>query len=353
MEDSEEDYDDLDTSDTSEYPSSSSCSSSTDYVNDKLYGGAATKTRLVRIDAERHLKKRLRTEVARTPNKRQASGGFVKAFVPDIYGQCCKRRCCKDFNDPKAPLLVQARKPLFDTTITRPDMREALLRNAVDLLRNYDDGRPVCNKMMCIAYSCSKSFLQPNTKRAKGTQGDANRRRSTILYSVMNWFKNEKELCDVMPDTGKYLLTYPSRIAVYERYTADCKDVTACTVCEHGRNPNARGNCGCPHAKTVYVLCTEPYFGVLWNRHYLNCQIRKHQRFSKCSFCVKWRTARNNRDKDQVLRVEAKRLLAGHYDWVHRERAEEISKVTQRACVCVRVLFVCVGRWWSRNTTHH
>jgi len=319
--------------DSSDYPSSSS--SQDNSSQEKLYGGAPTKSQLVRFDLLRLQKKRQRLEVPCTPSKRQASNGFVKAFVPDVYGQCCKRRCCKHFDDPKDPLLVSARKPLFDTTISRPEMRARLMRNAVDLLRNADDGKPVCTKMACIAYTCSTSFLLPNTKRSKGTQGDANRRRSKILYSVMSWFNKEKELCDVMPDTGKYLLTYPRKVAVYERYMADCEEVTACAVCEHGRNPAARGPCGCKHATKLYLHCAEDYFLTLWKQHFANCQIRKHQRFSKCTFCVRERTARNNRDKDQVLRQEAKRKLAGHYDWVHRERGEEINKVRVCVCVCV------------------
>jgi hypothetical protein len=76
----------------------------------------------------------------------------------------------------------------------------------------------VCINMACIAYSCTQSFLLPNTKRTKGrTQADANRARFRKMYSVMAWFDNEKELSDIMPDTGVHHFAYPRRHAVWER----------------------------------------------------------------------------------------------------------------------------------------
>ena len=313
--------------DTSDYPSSATTSDSN---LERLYRGTPTRTRLLQIDRLRVLKKRVRTEVPFVAKKKQARDGCVKAFVPRIYSQCCKRRCCKHFDDPKAEMLVLARKPLFDETLTRAAMRDALQRNAVDYLRNPDDGKPVCSKMACIAYSCSTSLLYPNHKRTRGDQGDSNRRRAKMMFSVMAWFEKEKELCDIMPDTGKFLLCYPRRHAVYERYINDCNEATACSACPLGRNPLARGPCGCPSAQKVYLKVSEPYFKTLWRKHFNNCQIRKHQRFSKCSFCVKWRGVRNNRKIDKVGRLEAKQFLCGHYDWVARERAAEIHKVTNR-----------------------
>ena len=106
--------------DTSDYPSSATTSDSN---LERLYRGTPTRTRLLQIDRLRVLKKRVRTEVPYVTKKKQARDGCVKAFVPRIYSQCCKRRCCKHFDDPKADMLVLARKPLFDETLTRAAMR--------------------------------------------------------------------------------------------------------------------------------------------------------------------------------------------------------------------------------------
>lgn len=323
--------------DTSDYPSTASDSN---LEVERRYRGTPTRTKLLQFERLRIPKKRVRTEVPYVAKKKQARDGLVKAFHPRIYSQCCVRRCCKYFDDPEAPLLVLARKPLFDETLTRADMRDRLQRNAVDLLKHPDDGKPVCSKMACIAYSCSTSLLYPNHKRTLGDQGDSNRRRAKAMFSVMAWFAKEKELCDIMPDTGKFLFCYPRRHAVYERYINDCNEATACSDCPLGRNPLARGPCGCPSAQQVYLKVSEPYFKTLWGKHFNNCQIRKHQRFSKCSFCVKWRGVRNNRKLDKAERLEAKQFLTGHYDWVARERAAEIHKVTNRCS-----LFFFAGGW--------
>jgi hypothetical protein len=215
-------------------------------------------------------------------------------------------------------------------------MRDKLISNSVALLTHPEDGKPVCTKMSCIAFSCSISLLLPNSKRTRGTRGDANRRRSKGLQSVMAWFNNEKELADVMPDTGIYNLAYPRRHAVYERYANDCREITACE-CAVGRL--VHGPCCCPLATKVYTTLSESYFRQIWLKHFRDCQIRKHMRFSKCDFCVKWRSIKHDRKKTKVERLHAKYMLNGHYDWVARERTEEITKVRG-------VVVWCGGVWW-------
>ena len=293
----------------------------------RMYRGSPTRTMLIQAERKRVAKKPIRTEVPNTPHVKQARNGKVKAFSPKIYKHCCKRRCCKNFNDAKDEQLVLARQPLFDATLSREAMRVALRNNAVDLLRHKEDGDPVCNVMVNIAYSCSTSFLNPSTTRSNGSQGDSNRRRAKIILSVMSWFKRENELSDVMPDSGDILLSYPKRSAVWEQYMHDCDEVTACSQCPIGINPLAVGPCGCEHSQPLYLKASEAYFKSVWASHYPHCKIRKHMRFSKCTFCVLNRSVKNDRKRGEVERVAARTRLSGHYDWIRRERAEEISKV--------------------------
>jgi hypothetical protein len=192
---------------------------------ERLYGGKVTRTKLLQSERLRVPKKR-RHEVPNTKNCQQARGGKVKAFTAQPHFHCCKRQCAASFTDPKCPQLVEAREPLYDPCLSRTTMRALLQQNAIYLLTNALDGKPVCMKMACIAFSCSLALLIPNTTRAKGTQGDCNRRRSKGMFSVMAWFKNEMELADVMPDTGVCNLAYPRRQAVFERFWNDCREVT-------------------------------------------------------------------------------------------------------------------------------
>ena len=122
--------------------------SSSSSGHERLYRGSPTRTELIRADKQRVSKKRLCVEVPATTNMKQASNGKVKAFHPDPYGRCCKRGCCKYFLDAKNLQLIAARKPLYDETLSRPAMRDVLQRNAINFLRNPDDGLPVCNKMV-------------------------------------------------------------------------------------------------------------------------------------------------------------------------------------------------------------
>ena len=205
----------------------------------KTYRGKPCRTMLLSTDRRVPIKKR-RMEVPNNgKHKQQSRNDRVKAFTPEPFGQCCKRRCCKHFVDPEDQYLKLAREPLYDSSLTRPAMRHLLQTNAITLLINPQDGLAVCNKMACIAFSCSTSFLNPNTKRTRGTQGDSNHRRAKSLFAVMAWFENEKELCDVMPDTGKYLLSYPKKVAVWERYMSDVDEMTRYSSCELGRSGHA------------------------------------------------------------------------------------------------------------------
>ena len=328
--------------DTSDFGTSDCTTSDPD---ERLYRGTPTRTMLLRQDARRVFKKRLRVEVPNRKKVKQARNGKVKAFEPKPYAKCCNRRCCMYFTDRKDAQIELARRPLYDCHLSRAAMREALQRNAIDLLRNPVDGRAVCAKMALIAYSCSTSFLSPHTKRTQGSQADSNRRRAKVTFSVMAWFEKEKEYTDIMPDTGKFLLPYPRRHAVWQKYMEDHHEITACSTCPLGRDPKAPGPCGCPAARKVYMDVAESYFMHLWRTTFVNCQIRKHMRFSKCVFCVEKRSIKNNRKNAAAVRLEAKDCLSGHYDWVRRERAAETFKVGMRLvsshlCCCVD-LFLC------------
>ncbi len=218
--------------------------------------------------------------------------------------------------------------------------------------------------MACIAYSCSTSFLTPNAKRCAGTQADSNKRRSKLIYSVMSWFEKEKELSDVMPDTGTYLFSYPKKITVFERYQLDVHEVTRCSTCELGRL-NHPGPCGCPNAVPVYLPVSEQYFFACWKKHFVNCQIRKHTRFSKCTFCLKWRILRNKHstiDSDrQAAREENVSMsitigsnvsaLKKFISWVFVHLFCDTYRQVSQALTCITL--AQQGHLGSRDLHHH
>lgn len=115
------------------------------------------------------------------------------------------------------------------------------------------------------------------------------------------------------------------RQSVWDRYQSDVKIVTTCDTCWIGREAN--GPCGCPDAEPVYTSSSESFFKQVWAVHFTDVRIRKHMRFAKCEFCVKWRAVKGNRTATRLERDNAKRCLDGHYNWVGRERAEEVNKV--------------------------
>jgi hypothetical protein len=176
----------------------------------RFYNGAPTRSVLLR-ESRRVPTNPKRTEGPNTPHQRQAANGTVKIFEPKTHKKCCQRFCAKEFKDATNTALVLARVPLYDTSMTRDEMRAALIDNSVKILLHPLDGKPVCTIMTCIAYSCSKTLLYPNTKRSKGTTGDSNRSRAKIMPSIMAWFENEKDLGCIMPDTGMTLLVYPNK----------------------------------------------------------------------------------------------------------------------------------------------
>jgi hypothetical protein len=130
----------------------------------------------------------------------------------------------------------------------------------------------------------------------------------------------------VSPCKHTHSHTHPLPPLPPHRYISDCQLITACSSCEFSKVQLGRP-CGCDEATSVYKEVSETYFREIWAKHHTNCQIRKHMRFSKCSFCVKWRCAKHDRRKTKAERYEAKDLLNGHYGWVTRERSEELRKV--------------------------
>ena len=91
--------------------------------------------------------KRAAVDAVKPRKVHQGSGGKTYAWVPTSK-PCCKRKCFSCVTDPTDPSVVAARQPLFDTTLTRPELRSALTDNHLNLLL-HPDGQPVCVQMAC------------------------------------------------------------------------------------------------------------------------------------------------------------------------------------------------------------
>jgi hypothetical protein len=69
-----------------------------------------------------------------------------------------------------------------------------------------------------------------------------------------------------MPDGGWFMVNKPRKKMVYEDYLEDVADYPE-----------------------LYKTCTSQWFNTIWREHFPEVRLRKHCRFAKCSFCVKWR----------------------------------------------------------------
>ena len=65
----------------------------------------------------------------------------------------------------------------------------------------------------------------------------------------------------------------------------------------------------------LYTLCTYDYFITVWRAHFPEIRLRKHCRFTKCDFCVKWRAVATDRKYSQASHLDAKNRLKAHYKW--------------------------------------
>ena len=79
----------------------------------------------------------------------------------------------------------------------------------------------------------------------------------------------------------------------------------------------------------VYSPVSKEYFYELWTRHRPEVRLRKHCRFMKFGFCVKWKE-KFHKPVSAMQKDEARERLKLHYDWVlRRERAIYESKVSK------------------------
>ena len=262
-----------------------------------------TKTRVIH-DQTRVRVCPMRIEVPYKKGKQQATNGEVKAFKPNVFKECCKRKCCALFPN-ESPQLKKARGPLFDSALDRGSTREALLTNADLLLRHPQDEMPVCNGAKALLYSCSRSMLFPQLDRYDGrTTGDSNRARTKTAVSVCSWFEERKILSDIMPDTGIFQLSEPTRGFVKSSYDFDVATVKACS-CDLSRHEP----CDCEDATPLYTKCSPAYFNSIWDEHFPDVKTRKWCRFSKCTLCIQMRALRDKHRQNKYVSITNRRIL--------------------------------------------
>jgi len=292
-------------------------------ARNRCYRGRSPSSMLV-TSRVRVRKDVMRVEIPWETGKQQASTGKVKAFKAQPHLRCCKRKCAAMLTEQTTEI-KRARQPLFDSSLSRENMRAQLLDNAEHILLHPTDNLPVCMTMATVAYSCSRAFLWPNTKRNRGSQGDSNRRRATKVISIMEWFQDRKRFADIMPDTGIYQLSEPTRRFVLNQYKEDVKTIVACD-CPLSGNPEP---CHCPNGIPVYIDCCPQYFYDTWSTHFPEVKVRKHCRFSKCSFCILQRQLRDSHTRNRSVVAAANARLEGHYKFVKHERTVHTTKVKE------------------------
>ena len=229
--------------------------------------------------------------------KRGRADGKVFAYdPPDEDGPftCCNGQCYREYQDPADARVKKARAVLFDTDLTKPDMRAAMRANWKEFLL-LPDGGPVCLQMACRIFGCSKMKFNPD-KRAFGPkvrlQPSQQESKVSKAESIASWFMELKEVSDVMPDEGWYQLNEPLRYMVWENYEADCKEFPE-----------------------LYIPVSKPYFSENWRRLFPEVRLRRHCKFAKCSFCVRWRMVIERATSNAAHKAEAKARLKAHRDW--------------------------------------
>jgi hypothetical protein len=110
-----------------------------------------------------------------------------------------------------------------------------------------------------------------------------------------------------MPDGGWFMVNKPRKKMVYEDYLEDVADYPE-----------------------LYKTCTSQWFNTIWREHFPEVRLRKHCRFAKCSFCVKWRQIATDKKVSSKTREDAKNRLKMHVAWAHKdERGYYHSKRAQ------------------------
>ena len=253
-------------------------------------------------------KKPLRVDAGvRAPGskKRQASRGQVYAWAPTDDPCGCVRLCHEEYTIDRATdaNVIEARKPLYDTTLTKAELREALKTNWKELL-TMSDQLPVCLTMATRIFACSRSKMYPDTTRRRRSRGEANSHRAMKSVSIAAWFEALKKIVDIMPDQGWYQLPHARKRFLFAEYLEDC---------------NAHPG--------YYILCNRSLFYTTWREQYSQFRLRKHCRFSKCAFCVHHRNVCYSPASSRAEKARSKELLRQHYQWANtRERGLWHSK---------------------------
>ena len=263
----------------------------------RRYKGKLARSRRVSTTVRVFKEKPIRTVQPglKPKGKHQGSGGTQgrdgKVYVyepPPLDGsyKCCKRKCFEEYQDDgeegQEGQIEQARAFLFDTTLDKEAAKACMHDNWYELLL-HSDGNPICSKMACKVYGCTKSKLY-----YKGTSL-RRMRPSLVAENIAAWFMELKEVADIMPDEGWYQLNEPRKKDVHKHYLDDCKMYPEC-----------------------YHKSCESYFFKTWKENFPEVRLRRHCKFAKCSFCVRWRL---KYETVPGCRVEARDVLRQHRNW--------------------------------------
>jgi hypothetical protein len=168
---------------------------------------------------------------------------------------------------------------------------------------------------LCVIYTCSRTLLYPD-KRILQTRAQANENRATKNVSVSAWFESLLRDLDPMPDEDFYQLHVPKKVMLHDMYIADCELYP-----------------------TDFQKCTFGWFNHIWAENHSNVRVRRHCRFAKCNFCVKWRALMDDQTKTPHERAEARDRVNQHINWAHtRERGlyhDKIHKAVKDPGECI------------------
>jgi hypothetical protein len=232
----------------------------------------------------------------RPPKKHQARNGVVYAYEP-TDDSCCEKQCFLQFHDATLDCIRLARAPLYDSNLSRATLGSQLRANHTLHLKLYT-GVPCCVTMACRIYSASRQLLYKDNRITR-TRADANHSNCKVSASVCAWLTSLKECLDVMPDEGGwYMCNHQKKTYVYKEYVEDVQ-----------------------LWPTLYLAVTRQWFTSVWRDNFPEIRLRKHCRFTKCYFCVKYRGLAADRTQAVAVREDAKSRLRQHYAWAHkRER---------------------------------
>ena len=99
-----------------------------------------------------------------------------------------------------------------------------------------------------------------------------------------------------MPDEGWYQVHVPKKKMLYAMYAEDAHNF-----------PNS------------FMPASFDYFRTIWADNFPEIRLRKHCRFAKCDFCVKWRAVIDDQTKSQLQRNAAKDRMAAHIKWAYNK----------------------------------